>query len=471
MKNALNMWLMVATVIAWLTWPPAIRADGDGKPPESDTNVTAVATATAALDALLDAGDAVWQLTPNQFMELENRNGFHWLSQNTRDTARSANSRLTFLGFRVWEAIARFDGAEFKEMTMSLYNHGDAGDISEAEFDRIVKRIDRQLDQWTGSQGFTFKREDRTSTVTVMRKTWVRQPHRLDLTWSFTPRHRESGVSVPFRAEFVRLRMSRANPEQVLPGTVPAPEAGPSRLVSAVDLEARVKRLANGDVLVTGIPMVDQGEKGYCAAAVAERVMRYYGRAVDQHEIAQLASTSASRGTTYEAMIGALRRISSHEEMEVRILNDFDYHGFARMMRDYNRLAKEAGQPQIAIPAGESPDLAAVFAELDAEMYKVARVKRHVGLVQFKASVKDYVSHGVPLVWSAIVGKIRETPRIETTGAFGHMRLIIGYNDRTLEILYTDTWGSGHELKRMSLDDAWTITLGLDAVLPRNVRF
>jgi hypothetical protein len=38
------------------------------------------------------------------------------------------------------------------------------------------------------------------------------------------------------------------------------------------------------------------------------------------------------------------------------------------------------------------------------------------------------------------------------------MRLIIGYNQKKKEILYSDTWGAGHELKRMPEDWAFTIT-------------
>ena len=40
----------------------------------------------------------------------------------------------------------------------------------------------------------------------------------------------------------------------------------------------------------------------------------------------------------------------------------------------------------------------------------------------------------------------------------GHMRLIIGNNAKTHEILYTDSWGPGHELKRMPEDRAFAIT-------------
>ena len=42
--------------------------------------------------------------------------------------------------------------------------------------------------------------------------------------------------------------------------------------------------------------------------------------------------------------------------------------------------------------------------------------------------------------------------------AGNHMRLIIGYNDKKKEVLYTDSWGAGHELKRMPADWAWTIS-------------
>jgi hypothetical protein len=46
------------------------------------------------------------------------------------------------------------------------------------------------------------------------------------------------------------------------------------------------------------------------------------------------------------------------------------------------------------------------------------------------------------------------------------MRLIIGYNTAKNEIIYSDSWGPGHEQKRMSLEDAWVITSGLSSLQP-----
>ena len=75
----------------------------------------------------------------------------------------------------------------------------------------------------------------------------------------------------------------------------------------------------------------------------------------------------------------------------------------------------------------------------------------------FVRDVKEKINKGVPLLWAVVLGKVKEGKLPQMLG--GHMRLIIGYNDKTNEILYSDTWGAGHELKRMSVDDAWAITL------------
>lgn len=63
------------------------------------------------------------------------------------------------------------------------------------------------------------------------------------------------------------------------------------------DLKDSVSVKDNGDTVIGGVPMVDQGRKGYCAVASAERVFRYYGLQVDQHAMAQIAQSSSRLGT------------------------------------------------------------------------------------------------------------------------------------------------------------------------------
>jgi hypothetical protein len=46
------------------------------------------------------------------------------------------------------------------------------------------------------------------------------------------------------------------------------------------------------------------------------------------------------------------------------------------------------------------------------------------------------------------------------------MRLIIGYNPTTEEIYYTDSWGDGHEKKKMRADEAYCMTMALYSMVP-----
>ncbi len=76
-----------------------------------------------------------------------------------------------------------------------------------------------------------------------------------------------------------------------------------------------VRESEAGHRYIGGIPMIDQGDKGYCAAATLARVLQYYGYAVDQHALADLAETeaqlseSARGGTLRENIIDAMSRI------------------------------------------------------------------------------------------------------------------------------------------------------------------
>ena len=46
------------------------------------------------------------------------------------------------------------------------------------------------------------------------------------------------------------------------------------------------------------------------------------------------------------------------------------------------------------------------------------------------------------------------------------MRMIIGYNDRRGQLLFSDSWGAGHELKRMTIRNAYAATNGFFAMFP-----
>jgi len=426
--------------------------------------------ATTNLDDLLEPTGSIWQQNAPAFLADHASLGFRWVS-TTHDTARAQH--LTFHDLPVYETLARFDHDALTELTLSLYNRGDAGTLSVEEFQQLLTAVDEKLTAWSGAKGIVFKTQERTATATVHRKAWVREPYRVDLVSSYSEKSRAQGIATVL-PEYARLQVSKFDPLQdprrsALVGTPPPP-----RSISALDLKQRVRHQPDGDVIIPSVPMVDQGEKGYCAAAVCERVLRYYGRNLDQHEIAQLARTSAGGGTSPEQMVAALRRISDETHMDVTALREFNLHDFDQLVTDYNRIAKKARKPETEfrhrqgnLTIIESPLLA--YHGMDPALLKEARLKHDSQLAEFKSTVSKSINNGAPLTWGCVVGVLKEKPEIKGFG--GHMRLIIGYNDRTQEILYTDTWGAGHELKRLSLADAWTITIGLYCLQPRDVHF
>jgi len=84
----------------------------------------------------------------------------------------------------------------------------------------------------------------------------------------------------------------------------------------------------------------------------------------------------------------------------------------------------------------------------------------------FDVNVTSRIDDSDPLFWSVTLGDVPEQAAYGkgtslSNGRGGHMRLIIGYNEERGEILYSDSWGEGHELKRMDAKDALSITRGM----------
>ena len=131
----------------------------------------------------------------------------------------------------------------------------------------------------------------------------------------------------------------------------------------------------------------------------------------------------------------------------------------------YNKAAKKLKKPAIEESAYISRqgimtyfDPSAVDRAMEPEVLKEMKVNgaQKSKFKKFKKDVHDQVLKGIPLIWSVKLGTYPE-PGIPQNAGY-HMRLIIGYNDKKDEILYSDSWGAGHELKRMPAEWAWTIT-------------
>jgi hypothetical protein len=410
------------------------------------------AQASVAFDSIL-AHEALWTLDPDGFEKATPGMPFRWTSVQ-RDSARAAAPQgMTLFGRPVVEVIARFDAGKLGVMTANFYARGDAGDLSEPQFRTLLADTMDAISRATGLKA-TARGRDASSAVKADGFVWQTAKSQYLLEYSFTREVKSRGI--PFRAEFVRLEVRPVEKRSTLltSATPTRPRFNPAD---------HIKREANGDVWLHDVPMVDQGQKGYCVVATTERVVRYYGGEVDSNELAQMGNSDAEGGTSLTAMTAALKKVAARLRIKVREHEKLEIKAILAMVRDYNRAAKAAGEPQIPDP-GNFIDVGAIYGAMKGEVLKEARTRNKADMNRFARDVQRYVDAGVPVLWSVHLGLVPE-PHVPQSGG-GHMRLIIGYNLKTQEILYSDSWGAGHELKRMKIDDAWTITTQVLTIEP-----
>lgn len=431
-------------------------------PPSPSPSVAPTAPPAPPAPVLLETilqRPSLWTATPQDLLADLRNLGFRWLS-TTQDAARSVRPSVSFAGVPVNETILRFTGGKLSSATLLYYDRASSKELNRALFEKYIADVSQKLTTLTGQQP-TERGRDATSAVKAEGRIWQTPTTKYLLEWSFT---KESLVqNIPFRAEFVRLTVQPKGSE-VQP--IGAATNGSSRSAVKQFVGAdHVVKDPSGDVKLQVVPMVDQGDKGYCVVASVERVMRYYGAQVDQQELAQIANSDASKGTSVEAMVESLKKLTSRLGVKVKSL----YEGgnlteFLKMVDDYNHAAKRAKEPEIKL-GGSVIDVSKIYKEMKPEIYREVRLKKTADYGRFQREIQRNIDDGIPLLWSVHIGMVPEKG-LSPQAFGGHMRLIIGYDTKTNEILYSDSWGAGHEEKRMSFEDAWILTDGLSTIQP-----
>jgi len=346
---------------------------------------------------------------------------FEWLNV-AKDRARfsrqmftDVETSLTMFGgsIKVEEAVVEFVNGRAARATVSFYNRGDSGQMSVLEFERIFKKIGQNLGQ-------VMKVAPRSQLISGNAAVKV-------AGWTWTT---AAGIALlehnDYAAagglpEFLRLKLAAPDQADWSMGKL---SVGVQRMA----LARNVKKSPEGDTYIAGVPMVDQGAKGYCVVASCQRLFEYMQIPCDQHEMAQLLDVDVERG--------------------------------ANAMTMQKSLAKVDGQFKVTFKPLVNP-----------ELYYDGKGRRRVSLKEFSGLIKEHADKGVPLLWALELGRAKEEPPLPAGGQMrgGHMRMVIGYNGTRNEVLFTDSWGAGHELKRMSALDAYEVTLGLYSMSPRGL--
>lgn len=408
-------------------------------------------TAGAALDALVgDSG--LWATGPDAFAEKWKGLGFRWTSV-AKTSSRTTVKGLILCGLRVGETIVEFGDGRPKAIRISVHNRGDDGAIADKEqFEKLVAEWGTTLSSLTGAKGEERGRDTR-SAVRAEGMVWTRDGV------DFLLEHSSTGGAKDFRSEFVRLTVTPAEKKSLISQ---ATEEKVVRPTAKAELPKNVVR-KDGDVFIDGIPMVDQGQKGYCVNAASSRVFNYYGVGLTQHEVAQMADTTAEKGTSATEMVEALKTIARRFKARLKVYIERDVNGWLEWIKEYNKAAKKAKGKEMRV--GHMIDVADLYATADPALLRAAFASGSEA-DRIRRDVRESVDAGIPILWTLQVGIFPEQGSERLQGSGGHMRLIIGYNQKSDELLFSDSWGRGHELKRMKFADAIAATTGLIAILP-----
>lgn len=383
---------------------------------------------SANLDALLNLAE-LWKwsledLEKHYALKLEDQEKqekppqFEWLSAS-KDRARfsrhmfsNVETKLTMFGgsVKVEEAILEFVNGRVARVTISFYNRGDSGDIATTDFDRIFKLIGQNLSQ---VMKVAPKRQQLSSNAALPVTGWNWTAPMGMALLEYNEYNTPGKLTKP---EFLRLKIAAPNQADWSMGKM---ATGLQRM----ELVQRVTKKPDGDVYITGVPMVDQGQKGYCVAASCQRLFEYMRIPCDQHEMAKLVGVDAESGASIVTMQKSLTKIDGAFNVTFKAL---------------------VNPAQFYAPNG----------------------RRRVSEKAFLSLIRDHVDKGVPLLWGLVLGEKPEDPPLSRQMRGGHMRMVIGYNLAKNQVLFTDSWGAGHELKRMALLDAYDVTMGLYSMAP-----
>lgn len=191
----------------------------------------------------------------------------------------------------------------------------------------------------------------------------------------------------------------------------------------------RVVHRSNGDVVVTELPMANQGQKGFCVTATLERYLRYFGIEIDMYSISTASNSLQQGGTYLEEMERAIYPVLKRNLRKIEIVSP---NLRTRAISAYI----DKGLPLIWGMHSE-PEVNAI---LDARM-------------RLRSSITDQEA------WQKQLRKaVSKVNAIKTSPKNRHVCLIIGYNHRTDELAVSDSWGSEYVERWITVREAERIS-------------
>ena len=357
--------------------------------------------------------------------------GFKWNSEQMKDRGviRRENRgfgtlKLSAFGaLTVEEAVFVFKEGKLAEVSLLPWTKGDSrnADLSEENFHKLVDAWTSELDERIAPK-HQDRGPDTASAARAERRMWIGKDTLAQLEYSGgkerirDPYSGRERTGQNFQGEFIRLRLL-PKPDSMIGLDA---STGGGVTVRRKDLAQSVVREESGDVLIPDVPIVDQGDKGYCAVATAARVLNYYGVPADQHEMAQVSGNNAGGGgTNPDEMVEALKKLSGKYKTRFTTVLDVDYSSrkYESFMRKYNSAARKMDKKTL-----DTDRFIYFLGGLDPDVLREVSGKGS-GFDRFMRVVQDNIDAGVPVMWGLQLGLYPENGEKTPQVSSGHMRL------------------------------------------------
>lgn len=220
-----------------------------------------------------------------------------------------------------------------------------------------------------------------------------------------------------------------------------ADQGGQSKRLSDVAIRERMKnsvvRRPNGDVLVSNLPMIDQGPKGFCVPATYTRVLLYSGVPADLYVLALMGKTGLGGGTSIASMENSVRSLAAAYGRSISSVSP---------SLDLPRLQSyfEKGIPLIWAMY--------IDPELDRDLTARMQIRPSTQAASWRESLEPK---------RKAVRNLRKNPDN------AHVCLLIGCNRETQELATSDSWGPEFAERWITVEEARALSMGdLGAIVP-----
>ena len=385
-----------------------------------------------------------------------------FLPKNQKSLARSKNAEApaSFRGLPVYGPALDLASNAVLRVSGSMLKSGKQGTLINEDAKNFVKSTLAELDTWAGVKGTRVSGQSRAKETKVQHHVWSKAGVAVVFTYALTE---EKGKE---RGEKDVDKVTSANlaflPLPAKPGPADARGILLRNRTFGVAKPVPPAKTKEGDVALARLLPAQLPQDATPSATAVERVMRSSGIELDTADLQRLDYPADF--PFQRSIDGPLNMIkAAAPDFKVRYNEEIlvDAKAFDKTRRDYNVIAKKAGVPVVDDVLKEN--VISQLQLMDAETLRTVRGKKDNEVGALRRLVQKYIGKGFPLLWVMVDGKFGEDP----AARLGMTTMVItGMNVPKDELIYIRPEDPEGTPRRMSLADAWCLTLRVIAITP-----